>query len=109
MNEQQLADLFSEQLEQIFLGQEPPLSNESNDLSSLLDLGHQFTQADFILSPPQQVAFENQLTTWFGPTTITPPPTIFGIPKSWFINFMVAALIHIKPRMLPPMSEEVSS
>jgi hypothetical protein len=67
MNEQQLADLFSEQLDQMLSGNEPAIPSEAAGLEELLGLGQQFSQVEFQVSPAKQVAFQSQVAAWFGP------------------------------------------
>ena len=64
MNEQQLADLFSEQLDQILAGK--TIAAPVEELSGLLNLGQQLTQVRFQASPAAQAAFQGQVTSWFG-------------------------------------------
>lgn len=64
MNEQQLADLFSEQLDQMLAGK--TIESPVEELSSLLNLGQQLTQVRFQASPAAQAAFQGQMAGWFG-------------------------------------------
>lgn len=66
MNEQQLADLFSEQLDRMLQGQEPTLPANSGDVPDLLNLSRQFGQINFQPSAAAQAAFQSQLAGWFG-------------------------------------------
>lgn len=92
MNEQQLADLFSEQLDQLLLGREPVVPAEASNLHSLLNLGQQFSQVDFQAGPAGQMAFQNQLSTWFGPTH-PPASTFLGLSKPWIMGLILAAVL----------------
>ena len=64
MNEQQLADLFSKQLDHILAGEtvEAPVA----ELSGLLNLGQQLSQVRFQAGPTAQAAFQAQMASWFG-------------------------------------------
>lgn len=92
MNEQQLADLFSEQIDQLLAGQSPPDFQGPEELSELFNLGQQMSQFSFQPGPAAQAAFQAQLTGWFGPSgglsTILP-----GTPKTWLVSFVVAVTL----------------
>ncbi len=66
MNEQQLADLFSEQIERMLAGK--TVEAPAAELSELLNLGQQLHQVRFQAGPTAQAAFQAQLAGWFGPT-----------------------------------------
>lgn len=66
MNEQQLADLFSEQIDRMLGGQPSGMADGLEGLQDLLTLGEQLSQVRFQASPAAQVAFQTQLTGWFG-------------------------------------------
>ncbi len=91
MNEQQLADLFSEQIDLILAGNKPVPTTETGELQELLELGQQFTQINFQVSVAGQAAFQNQLTTWFGPNSVPVSP-IMGMSKVWITGFILAAI-----------------
>lgn len=92
MNEQQLADLFSEQLDQILLGQAPVVPAEAADLPNLLNLGQQFSNVDFQLGPAGQMAFQNQLADWFGPAQ-PPASALAGLSKPWIMGLILAVTL----------------
>lgn len=81
MNEQQQAELFSEQIDRI-LGGEP--INGDGDLP-LLSLGQQLSQLNFQATPVAQAAFQSQLVGWFGATGSNLPLVGLGLPKLWLI------------------------
>ncbi len=65
MNEQELADLFSTQIDRILGGESAPAVAAEGDLP-LLSLGQQLAQLNFQASPTAQAAFQNQLASWSG-------------------------------------------
>jgi hypothetical protein len=64
MNEQQLADLFTEQIDRMLAGE--TVTTPVEELSELLNLGQQFHQVSFQAGPAAQAAFQGQLAGWFG-------------------------------------------
>lgn len=92
MNEQQLADLFSDQLDHLLQGQTPVLPPEAGDLQELMNFGQQFSQITFQPSPAAQGAFQGQLTSWFG-SIPGGPATILGLPKTLFLTLIAAAIV----------------
>jgi hypothetical protein len=93
MNEQQLADLLSEQVDQLLAGQSPPDFQGPAELSELLTLGQEMSQLSFQPGPAAQAAFQAQLTGWFGApggglATILP-----GTPKTWLVSFVAAVTL----------------
>ncbi len=91
MNEQQLAGLFSEQLDRLLQGQEVTLPAEAAELHELLGLGQQFTQISFQPSVAAQAAFVAQLIAWFGVGAATGSSIIGGLSKLWVIGLSIAA------------------
>lgn len=69
MNQQYIADLFSEQVDRALRG-EPPTSSLFGDkgLQEMLGLANELAGVRFQASPKAQAAFQNQLGGWFGPT-----------------------------------------
>lgn len=65
MNEQELADRFSTQIDRI-LGGESALAVAAEDDLPLLSLGQQLAQLNFQANPTVQAAFQSQLASWFG-------------------------------------------
>ena len=59
-----------------------------------MTLGQQLSEVTFEPTPAAQAAFQNQLTTWFGPSGGDLVPTIFGMSKLKFLS-LVAAIIAI--------------
>ena len=92
MNEQQLADLFSEQLDLLLTGQPSVIPPEAGDLQGLVDLGQQFTHVDFQMRPAGQLAFQHQLSTWFGLTSPA-TSTFLGLSKVWIIGLIFVAIV----------------
>lgn len=68
MNEQEVADFFSEQVDRMLGGQMPGILPEEGTLQELLTLAEQLAQVEFQASPAGQAAFQNRLATWFSPT-----------------------------------------
>lgn len=91
MNEQQLADLFSEQLDRLLQGQEVTLPAEAGELHELLGLGQQFAQISFQPSVAAQAAFVAQLIAWFEVGAATGSAVIWGLSKLWVIGLSLAA------------------
>ena len=60
MNEQYTADLFSEQLDRVLVGQDPVLASEFGDLEELLSLGEQMSQVNFQPNDAMQPAHRSQ-------------------------------------------------
>lgn len=94
MNEQQLADLFSEQLDRLLAGEPTHLPADADDLPELLKIiGQPTTQTHFQASAAAQAAFQSQLTGWFGIVANGGAPmTILGLSKIWFISLVVAVV-----------------
>ena len=82
MNEQGIADIFSEQVDQLLRGESPaPLapdveassgeeaSSDEEGLGELLTLANDLSGIGFQASPTAQAAFQNRLENWFGPTS----------------------------------------
>lgn len=91
MNEQQLADLFSTQIDHLLAGE--TVTTPVNELSGLLGLGQQLAGINFQPSLAVQTAFQGQLTNWFGPAAGgVPAPTILGLPKAVFIAVSAAVV-----------------
>ncbi len=75
-NGQQSADLFSEQVDRLLRGESPTPPSSVDDASSvdegvdeLLSLADELSQVSFRASPAAQATFQNQLDSWFGPTS----------------------------------------
>jgi len=66
MNEQQVADLCSEQLDRLLAGGPVVDSPDIDDLPELLTLGQQLSQVCFQPTPALQAEFRGQLAMWFG-------------------------------------------
>ncbi|UCD29305.1 MAG: hypothetical protein JSV03_02155 [Planctomycetota bacterium] len=92
MNEQQLADLFSEQIDRM-VGGETFAPAPVEDLSDLFNLGQELSRVRFQARPAAQAAFQSQLADWFVPTGGgLPTPTVLGIPKSLFLTASIVAV-----------------
>jgi hypothetical protein len=79
VNEQQLADLFSKQVDHLLGGEAIPRSAAPESFHELLSLAKDLSQVQFRTSPAEQVAFQSQLDDWFGPTRgPTAPRPKFG-------------------------------
>jgi uncharacterized membrane protein YgcG len=93
MNEQQLADLFSEQLDHLLQGEASMLPPEAGELQELLEIiGQPISQVQFQASPTAQAAFQSQLTGWFGPANGGVPMTILGLTKAWFVTILITII-----------------
>ncbi len=92
MNEQELADLFSEQIDRMLQGERPDVPAEVDDLPELLALGDQISQTQFQASSTAQAMFQSQLASWFGLINGGSPMTILGLTKAWFVSIIVTAM-----------------
>lgn len=74
MNEQQLADLFTFQLDRLLAGHPLEEAPVVDDLSGLLELGQSLSQLRFEPDPVARAAFETRIESWFGPAngSVTP-------------------------------------
>ncbi|MBE7555900.1 MAG: hypothetical protein HS126_33015 [Anaerolineales bacterium] len=96
MNEQQLADLFSEQLDRLLAGEAIDLPAEAGDLPELLEIiGQPTTQTHFQASSAVQAAFQSQLVGWFGLANGGTPMAILGLSKIWLISIVIAVITVI--------------
>lgn len=95
MNEQELADLFSEQVDRMLEGDMPNMAPESEELANLLNLGEHLSQAQFQVTPIAQAAFLSQIANWFGLSNGGSPMTIFGLSKAWLISIFVAVTVIV--------------
>ncbi|HMR65976.1 MAG TPA: hypothetical protein PKE64_18360 [Anaerolineae bacterium] len=93
MTEQQLADLFSDQVDRLLQGQRAELPPEAADLAELLALVKPATKTEFRVNPATQMAFEQQITTWFGEAPGGSTMTILGLSKTWFISILVVVVL----------------
>ena len=80
MNEQELADLFSAQIDGLLSG-ELAVNQAVDGNLSLFALGQHLIEINFQPSPAAQAAFQGQLAGWFGSAGGGLSPTIFGGPK----------------------------
>jgi hypothetical protein len=80
VNEQQLADLFSKQVDGLLRGDSLSHSGAPERVQELLSLARDLSQAQFRASSAAQAAFHGQLDEWFGPTTgpMAPRPKLGG-------------------------------
>lgn len=89
MNEQQLADLFSEQLDRLLAGEATTLPPEAGDVPELLEMmGPPTARTQFQAGPAAQAAFQSQLAGWFGVASGGAAMTILGLSKFWFISIV---------------------
>jgi hypothetical protein len=91
MNEQEAADLFSEQVDCLLRGETPPVPSGDDELQGLLTLAKELSHARFQPSPAGQAAFQSQLGDWFG---ATPEGTSSG-PKTGRWNMMSGKLFAL--------------
>ncbi|MEW5958816.1 MAG: hypothetical protein AB1801_13875 [Chloroflexota bacterium] len=88
MNEQQLADLFSEQIDRLLDGQAMADFQGLEDLSDLFDLGQTLSQVSFQAGPGAQAAFQTQLSGWFGSPGDGLSAAVSGAPKIWLAGLV---------------------
>lgn len=91
MNEQELADLFSAQIDRILGGESAVGLVVDGDLP-LLTLGQQLSQVSFQASPAAQATFASQLASWFGQAGGL-STTIFGLPKMLLLSLGAALAV----------------
>jgi hypothetical protein len=84
MSEQQLADLFTEQIDRMLAGE--AIETPVEELTDLLNLGQQLTQVRYQASPTAQAAFQGQMASWFGSTG----GTGLGLSKGMLMAIMTA-------------------
>ncbi len=82
MNEQQVADLFSEQVDRLLGGEVVADIPGMDDWSELATLGEQLSQVGFQPTPVAQAAFNNQLASWFGPRAGGSASAFLGMSKN---------------------------
>ena len=94
MNEQEFADLFSEQIDQLLHGETQGNIPDVDDLQELLELGNQISHTHFQASATAQAAFQSQLAGWFGLLANGGSPmAFFGLTKIWIISIVTAVVI----------------
>lgn len=91
MNEQQLADLFAEQIDRLLLGEEVSVPAEAAELNELLALGQQLGQVQFQANAAAVASFEGQLATWLKGTGM--PAAVPGIPKTLLMGLVAAGTV----------------
>ena len=96
MNEQRLADLFSEQIDRLLQDQPPDVMpddvDSSDELQELLELGSQISQTQFQASDAAQVTFQSQLKRWFDLTNGGFSMTILALSKVWLISIVITII-----------------
>jgi hypothetical protein len=93
MNKQQLADLFSEQVDHLLHGESTDIPANTEDLQELLDfIGQSTMQNQFQAGPVAQATFQSQLAGWFGLGNGGAPMTILGLSKTWFISIVIVII-----------------
>jgi hypothetical protein len=95
MNEQELADLLSEQIDRLLQGETEAVVPELEDLPELLNLGEQMTRTHFQASSAAQAAFQSQMASWFGAINGGTSMAILGLSKVWFISLIVTVLVIV--------------
>ncbi len=91
MNEQQLADLLSEQIDRMLAGEGPSGLDDAadkSDLQDLLEISNQISQTEFQAGSAAQTAFQSQMGGWFGLGNGGSAMTILGLPKFLFISIV---------------------
>jgi len=87
VNEQKLADLFSEHVDHMLQGEAPDVASSSSDLQALLALGDQMSQTQFQARAETWAAFQAQLATWSGTLN---GGSMIGLSKIWFFSLIIA-------------------
>jgi hypothetical protein len=96
MNEQQLADLFSEQVDRLLQGDAGIEVPDVEDLRELLELSNRISQTQFQVSAAAQAAFQGQVASWFGPLNGVnggTSATILGLSKTWLIGIVISIMV----------------
>ena len=89
MTEQQVADLFSEQVDRLLAGDAVADIPGLDDWPDLAGLGGQLTQIRFEPTPAAQVAFDSQLAAWFGPPAGgSSAPFLLGMSKNSLLGIV---------------------
>jgi len=88
MNEQQLADLFSEQIDRVLAGEPATDLPAVDELRTLVGLGQNLSRISFQPGPAAQIAFQSQLAIWFGTSGSSVPAATLGLSKG-LSTFMV--------------------
>ena len=95
MNEQERADLLSEQIDRMLQGEPLDALSDADDVSSLLDLVQPLAEATFQPSTANQATFQNQLQNWNGPTDGGSSMTLFGLSQFWSICITIVTVVVI--------------
>jgi len=95
MNEQEFADLFSDQIDRMLAGESLEGLPEIDDLPELLDVGQRISQTQFQASTAAQTAFQSSLASWFGPMNGGSPMTFLGLSKIWFISIIIVVMVIV--------------
>jgi len=89
VNEQQVADLFSEQIDRLLGGEAVAEVPGIDDWPELVTIGEQLSQVGFQPTPVAQAAFDSQLATWFGPGASA---AFLGMSKSTLLGLGAAIM-----------------
>ncbi|MCB0163766.1 MAG: hypothetical protein KDI79_06045 [Anaerolineae bacterium] len=95
MNEQEFADLFSDQIDRMLAGESLEGIPDIDDLPELLDVGQRISQTQFQPSTAAQTAFQSSLASWFGSMNGGSSMTILGLSKTWFFSIIIVAMVII--------------
>jgi hypothetical protein len=90
VNEEQLAELFLEQVDRLLGGEAVADVPGLDDWSELATLGQQLSQVDFQPRPVVQAAFNSQLASWFGPPAGGSAPLFLGMSKNSLLGVVAA-------------------
>lgn len=95
MNEQEFADLFSDQIDRMLAGESLEGLPEIDDLPELLDVGQRIAQTQFQASTAAQTAFQSSLASWFGSVNGGSPMTFLGLSKIWLISIIIVIMVIV--------------
>ena len=94
MNEQELADLFSEQLDRMFRGESTYIPDDAGEVQELLNLvGQPSVNTKFQAGAAAQATFQNQMASWFGLFNGGTPMAILGLSKLWFFAIVTTIVV----------------
>ena len=90
VDEQQVADLFSQQLDRLIAGEAAVEIPGTEDLAQLLSLGQQLSRVNFQPGLTAQAIFQSQVNGWFEPTGGGVSGALLGLPKNLFLSIAAA-------------------
>ncbi len=93
MSEQELADLFSEQIDRMLKGENVNVDEGLEDLPDLFELGQGLADISFEASSTAQAAFQTQTTRWLTPAK--GDFSMFGLSRMWLIGIVCTGIFAV--------------